>query len=680
MSRESKGWEPRAAPDTLALALKITKIGILEYCPATGKGFWSSALYDIVGAESEVDPSLDAYLDFIHPDDREAMSNAFQNAFAHVGERLSLDHRVLRKNGEVRWVGFQAQVLPIDADTNRNLRMIASIVDITDWRMQRDQFRESEARLHAILSIAPCAIISVDRDQRITVFNEAAEKLFGYRRNEVIGERLDILIPHRFHDVHRDHVEGFWSDLEMARNMCDRQEIAALRKDGSEFPAEASISKFEAGEERISTVVLQDITERKIAAKQAAELNRDLERRVAERTRDLEVEMNRREDAQKQLIQSQRMEAIGQLTGGIAHDFNNLLAVVTGTLELMDQDVKDPVLREHLERAANAAEMGARLTSRLLTFARRNVLEPVTLNLNDQVNGVLELLRRTLGEQITLQTSLSSDLWLIRVDPSEAENAILNLALNARDAMPDGGRLLIETRNVTIDEGEITEIKGMRSGDFVRLSISDTGTGIAPDMLSKVFEPFFTTKGTGRGSGLGLSTLYGFATQSGGTVAIYSELEIGTTVNLYLPRADGRDETGGRSLGRKTEIAFSRNNEIILVVEDNLAVRETTLQRIEGLGYVVTEAENGPEAIKIISNEPDIALVLTDIVMPGGMSGYDLGSWIRENHPHIKVLLTSGFAPESMDKANEGQYQLLRKPFNRAELAAALSHQLYGPD
>jgi nitrogen-specific signal transduction histidine kinase/ActR/RegA family two-component response regulator len=413
---------------------------------------------------------------------------------------------------------------------------------------------------------------------------------------------------------------------------------------------------------------------------QAAELNRILEQRVAERTQELEVEMKRREEAQKQLIQAQRMEAFGQLTGGIAHDFNNLLAIVTGSLELMEPHIKDSPLREHIERAANAAEMGARLTSRLLTFARHKVLEPVTLNLNDQVNGLMELLRRTLGEQIILQTTLSGDLWLTRVDPSEAENAILNLALNARDAMHSGGRLLIETSNVTIDDTQAIEMKGMSSGEFVRLSISDTGAGIAPELLTKVFEPFFTTKGTGRGSGLGLSTIYGFARQSGGTVAIYSEEGKGTTVNLYLPRtySDGRKQD--QAAGSAHEIAFSRNNETILVVEDNPAVRETTLQRVEGLGYVVTEAEDGPTAMDIISREPDIALVLTDVVMPGGMSGYDLGSWIREHHPQIKVLLTSGFAPELMTRAVEGKFQFLRKPFNRAELAAALSRQLYGAD
>lgn len=662
--------------DVLSHALTLANTGVLEHRFATGETMWSPSLHDILGTESQVPPSLDAYLEFIHQDERQIISDAIHGVLTHADEQLRFEHRILRMDGELRWIWFQGQILPDAADGDHGPRLIASLADITPFRLQRDQSLENEARLRTILSLAPNAIISIDRDQKITMFNEAAEKLFGYRHDEVIGESLDILIPPRFRDSHRINVDAFSAGRETTRRMGERQDVAGLHKDGSEFPAEASISKIEIGPERIFTVIIQDVTQRKYAA----ELNRMLEEPAAERTRELEFEMKRREDAHKQLIQSQRMEAFGQLTGGIAHDFNNLLAIVAGSLELMEPYIKDPQLREHLIRAANAAEMGERLTSRLLTFARHKVLEPMTLDLNDQVSGLTEILHRTLGEQIILETSLHSDLWLTRTDPSEVENAILNLVLNARDAMPDGGRLLIETSNVTVDEAQAIEMKGIDQGEFVRLSISDTGTGIAPEVLSKVFEPFFTTKRTSRGSGLGLSTIYGFARQSGGTVTIYSEQGRGTTVNLYLPRTDGQGEEQEQMTGRKGEIAFSRDNETILVVEDNSAVRETTLQRIEGLGYVVAEAENGAAAMEIIKNEPDIALVLTDVVMPGGMSGYDLGSWIRENHPHIKILLTSGFAPELVNKSIEGQFQFLRKPFNRAELAAALSRQLYGSD
>jgi PAS domain S-box-containing protein len=552
---------------------------------------------------------------------------------------------------------------------------------MSDWKGKEDGANHNQARLSAVLSIAPSAIISIDDKQRITLFNEAAEKLFGYQRAEIVGQPLDLLIPERFRRAHRGHVDGFWAGPQNSRRMGERQSVAGLRKDGSEFPAEASISKTEIGGERIFTVVLQDITERKNAAEQLANMNRTLEQRVAERTRALEDALRKREEAQKQLIQSQRMEAFGQLTGGIAHDFNNLLAIVSGSLELLEPAVTDGRAREHLERATNAASMGARLTSRLLTFARRRRLEPTLLNLNDQVTGLLELLQRTLGEQIILKTSLARDLGFAIADPSEAENAILNLSLNARDAMPHGGRLIIETANITMDEGgAAATVKGLKAGDFIRLSISDTGTGIAPEVLEKVFEPFFTTKGAGRGTGLGLSTIYGFATQSGGTVTIYSEIGHGTTVHLYLPRAEAKAEGRAAAAARGSAILFSRNNETVLVVEDNPDVRETTLQRVEGLGYVVEEAPNGPEAVKILEKRPDIALVFSDVVMAGGMSGYEVGRWVKEHKPEIKVLLTSGFAPEVAQNGQEGEFRVLRKPFSRAELARALCDTLYGPE
>jgi PAS domain S-box-containing protein len=550
---------------------------------------------------------------------------------------------------------------------------------MSDGKAKEDGARHNQARLSAILSIAPSAIISIDAKQRITLFNEAAEQLFGYTRTEIIGQPLDILIPKRFRGTHQRDVGLFWDSPQSARRMGERQDVAGLRKDGSEFPAEASISKTEIGGERIFTVVLQDITERKHAAEQLANMNRTLEYRVAERTRELEDALRKREEAQKQLIQSQRMEAFGQLTGGIAHDFNNLLAIVSGSLELLEPAVTDDRAREHLERATNAASMGARLTSRLLTFARRRRLEPMLLNLNDQVKGLVELLQRTLGEQIILKTALARDLGLAIADPSEAENAILNLSLNARDAMPLGGRLIIETANVSVDEGAAAAVKGLKTGDFIRLSISDTGTGIAPEVLEKVFEPFFSTKSTGRGTGLGLSTIYGFATQSGGTVTIYSEVGKGTTVHLYLPRAEPKAE-GAAAVTRSSAILFSRHNETVLVVEDNPDVRETTLQRVEGLGYVVEEAPNGPEALKTLEKRHDIAIVFSDVVMAGGMSGYDLGRWVQEHKPEIKVLLTSGFAAEVAQNGHAGEFQVLRKPFSRAELARALSETLYGPE
>jgi nitrogen-specific signal transduction histidine kinase/ActR/RegA family two-component response regulator len=398
-----------------------------------------------------------------------------------------------------------------------------------------------------------------------------------------------------------------------------------------------------------------------------------LEERVAERTRELEEEIRRREEAQAALIQAQRLEAFGQLTGGIAHDFNNLLTIVLGNLELLAPKLSGEDERALLNRAADAAQMGARLTSRLLSFARRRRLAPATLNLNDLVLGLAELLKRSLGERVTLTTVLAGALWPTRADPSEVENAVLNLAINARDAMPQGGKLVIETQNVTID-AELAGQLELSAGDHVRISVTDTGTGMDAETLSRAFEPFFTTK-EGRGTGLGLSTIYGFTRQSGGQVAIKSAPGTGTTVSLYLPRE--AKSASAHDVEASPTIPLSENSETILVVEDDPKLRELTLQRIEGLGYVVLEAADAAAAMAILEREPDIALVFSDIVLGRGMSGIELGRWVGANKPGIEVLLTTGYASDmELGEHPTDEFEILHKPYDRAALAVALQAAL----
>jgi PAS domain S-box-containing protein len=538
------------------------------------------------------------------------------------------------------------------------------------------ELQRAEQQISAILTIAADAIISLDDRFRITLFNEGAMAIFGYAQNEIIGQPLELLIPGRFHAQHVKHVAEFAASPSAARKMGERQEIFALRKDGSEFPAEASIAKREIGGAHIYMVVLRDVTERKRFEAELARANSELETRVAERTRELQSEIRRREETQAALIQSQRMEAFGQLTGGVAHDFNNLLTIVTGNLELLADGLHNDKSRMFLKRAADAADMGVGLTSRLLTFARRRRLSPQVLDLSELVLGLTELLKRSLGEPVSLTTVLAGSLWPVRADPSEIENALLNLAINARDAMPQGGSLIIETRNISAGSAEQKAEPMLGVGDFVLISVSDTGLGMTPEVLARAFEPFFTTKEPGRGTGLGLSTLHGFAEQSGGHAAISSEVGKGTTVSLYLPRT--HDEAVPLVHDLSTEIPFSENCETILVVEDNPAVRELTLQRIEGLGYVVIEAENGPSAVRILERGEPVALVFSDIVMAGGMSGYDLARWAKLHVPGVKVLLTTGFAEEEAkaDKDGSSIIEILRKPYNRAELAVALQTAL----
>lgn len=534
------------------------------------------------------------------------------------------------------------------------------------------ELRLAESQIATILAIAADAIISLNEQMRIMVFNDGASAMFGYTKDEIIGQPLELLIPERFRATHHGHVASFADSPVASRRMGERQEIFARRKDGSEFPAEASIAKQEIGGRRIFMVVLRDVTERKRAQAVLARANSDLERRVAERTRELEAEIRRREEAQAALIQAQRMEAFGQLTGGVAHDFNNLLTIVTGNLELLSDATENDGSRKLLKRATDAADMGAALTKRLLTFARRRRLSPEILDLNELVLGLMEILKRSIGEPITLTTMLAGNLWQTQVDPSEVENAILNLAINARDAMPNGGELIVETRNV-VDDALPFDGGG---SEFVLLSVSDTGEGMPPEVLERAFEPFFSTKEPGRGTGLGLSTVYGFAVQSGGHAVMRSELGKGTTVSLYLPRAGAAAAT--ETAQPAETVPLSEQNEVVLVVEDNAEVRELTLQRVEGLGYVALEAESGPAAIRILESGEHVDLVLSDIVMAGGMSGYDVARWIGANAPSVTVVLTTGYAAEEArhDPMASGATPVLRKPYKRAELATTLRDAL----
>ena len=525
----------------------------------------------------------------------------------------------------------------------------------------------AQAQVAAILAIAADAIISLDESLCITLFNDGAAQIFGYSKEEILGQRLDLLIPERMRANHRHHVADFSASPVPSKKMGERQEIFARRKDGSEFPAEASIAKQVINGRRVYMVVLRDVTERRQAEVALAAANGALEARVADRTRALEAEIRRREETHAALIQAQRMEAFGQLTGGIAHDFNNLLTIITGNLELLGNEHSQLHQAAFLKRATDAAEMGAALTRRLLTFARRRHLMPQILDVNELILNLTEILQRSLGEPVSLTTVLAGSAWRIRADRSELENAILNLALNARDAMPAGGNLVIESRNVTAEQAGLSP-----DGEFVLISVSDTGDGMPPEVLERAFEPFFTTKEPGRGTGLGLSSVYGFAEQSGGHVTIDSAPGRGATINLYLPRAaEVSQDTGVVA----EAVPLSENSEVVLVVEDNPDVRELTMQRVEGLGYVVREAENGRAAVAILKSGEAIDIVLSDIVMAGGLSGYELGRWVQANRPGIPVLLTTGYAAEEA-RPDAADFPILRKPYKRAELANALRDAL----
>ena len=382
------------------------------------------------------------------------------------------------------------------------------------------------------------------------------------------------------------------------------------------------------------------------------------------------LDVTERRELDARLRQSQKLEAVGMLTGGVAHDFNNLLTVILGNAEALSENLAhDQRLRGLAEMTTNAAERAAELTNRLLAFARRQPLEPKAVDVNKLITGLDPMLRRTLGEHIEIETVGNPGLWPALIDPNQLENAVLNLAINARDAMPEGGRLTFESGNVSLDEDYASMHEEVTPGQYVMLAISDSGSGMDRDTLRRAFEPFFTTKGVGSGSGLGLSMVYGFVKQSLGHVKIYSELGHGTTVKLYLPMA-GADLDASRRQEIPAEPA--KGSERILLVEDNPLVRSHVCKQLEGLGYHVVSVTNGVEAVATLTRLGDFDLLFTDVVMPGGMNGRQLADEARKLRPGMPVLFTSGYTQNAIvhhGRLDRGVH-LLNKPFRLSELAA----------
>lgn len=508
--------------------------------------------------------------------------------------------------------------------------------DITETRRAQAMLKEREARLHSILETAPDAIITIDEHGIIQSFSNAAETLFGYASGEVIGRDVKILMPSPHREKHEGYVNRYLQTGEKHIIGIGRK-VEAQRKDGTVFPMELAVGEVTLGGTHIFTGFIRDLTAR--------------------------VKM------EEDLRQAQKMEAIGQLTGGVAHDFNNLLTVISGNLEMLEPRLTDAGQRELLSEAQEASKLGAELTKRLLAFGRRQPLNPKPTDLNALSLGMAELLRRTLGEAIEIETRLADSLPLIIADPGQIENALLNLAINARDAMPGGGQLIIETAPARIDADYAEAFTDVMPGSYVTLAVTDTGTGMSPEVRQRAFEPFYTTKGTGVGTGLGLSMVYGFVKQSGGHVQLYSELGHGTTVRLYLPQ-QASSLAGAAADSRDALTRQPPSGKTVLIVEDDQRVRRISVRRLKDLGYCVIEAESGPAALLVFDRDETIDVLFTDIVMPGGMTGLDLAHEARRRRPGLKVLFTSGYAEpaavrNSMSTANVAW---LGKPYGITEL------------
>lgn len=496
-------------------------------------------------------------------------------------------------------------------------------------RMQISQ-EETVAQIRAITDNQPTLISYVDADVKIRFINKTGELWYGKPACDIVGmnitqaencppplvERGSLLSRHPV------RYEQLWRGIDGNQRSIEGLMVPDLDPDG---------------EPRGYYIFATDVTERRLA--------------------------------EGQLRQAQKMEAVGQLTGGVAHDFNNLLTVILGNSEILASELpKDSHLRALADMTAAAAQRGADLTHRLLAFARRQMLAPKSIDVNELVAHMDGLIRRTLSEDIEIELVRGAGLWEALADPAELESALLNLCINARDAMTGGGRLTIETANTWLDQNYAEQHTEVRPGQYVMIAVSDTGTGISPEDIDRVFEPFFTTKETGKGTGLGLSMVYGFIKQSNGHVKIYSELGQGTTVKMYLPRAD-KSEAPATVVSQATPSAAG--SERILVVEDDDLVRGHTESLLVSLGYKVVSASNAPEALAIIQKAPDFDLLFTDIIMPGGMNGRELAEAARKLKPTLKILFTSGYTENAIvhhGRLDRGVH-LLNKPYRREDLA-----------
>jgi PAS domain S-box-containing protein len=554
----------------------------------------------------------------------------------------------LRKDGSRFWA--HVIIDPIRSPSGELVGYAKVTRDLTERREAEMALQRSQEQFRLLVQgVTDYAIYMLDPKGHVASWNAGAERIKGYAPEEIIGR----------------HFSGFYTPEERDRGTpgyglatAEREgrweaEGLRVRKDGSRFWAHVVIDAIrnDAGELIGFAKVTRDITERK------------------EREEQLQL-------AQAALIQAQKMDSLGQLTGGVAHDFNNLLQVISGNLQLLARDIAGNARAEtRVQNALAGVARGARLAQQLLAFGRRQALEPKVVNIGRFVRGMDDMLRRTLGSEVEVETVISGGLWNTLVDPGQIENALLNLAINARDAMHGYGKLTIEAGNALLDEAYARKHQEVKPGQYVMLAVTDTGDGISPDILERVFEPFFSTKPEGKGTGLGLSMVYGLVKQSGGHIAIYSEVGQGTTVKIYLPRAVDQEDV----LSADADVPVRGGDETILVVEDDDDVREAAVAMLTELGYRVFKARDASSALGVIESGLPIDLLFTDVVMPGSVRSPDLARKAKERLPNIAVLFTSGYTENAIVHGGrlDPGVELLGKPYSREQLARKV-RQLLG--
>lgn len=506
----------------------------------------------------------------------------------------------------------------------------------------RRSFSDSD-QFSAVTETMVDGLIVIDAAGIIRYVNPACERLFIYEEGDLLGRNVSTLMPSPFAEAH----DGYLARKREGRVkgiVGSGRELRGLKSDSTIFPMYLSVGETQMFGETRFIGIIYDLTEKK--------------------------------RAEELILHHQKLDAIGQLSGGIAHDFNNILSVVGGNLEMMSAHELPPPVRRALNRAQQAVERAARITQRLLVFARRQPMSSAAIDLNDALDNLSDMLRRSIGETIEMSFELDAEHPVVDADIDQIETAILNLAINAKDAMPQGGRIVVETQNAVVSEDART-IQEIPPGDYVRVCVSDTGNGMSPEVLNRALEPFFTTKEAGKGTGLGLSMVYGFLKQLGGHARIYSEPGRGTRVSLYFPRSRRAEEF------ERAQSTFDLpigKGERVLVVEDDPDVSLVTVSRLHSLGYVAETAKDGPSALSIIRAQPDIALGLLDVVMPGGMDGHELADEIERIAPDMRLILMSGYSAKMAGGHDEpGDRLFLSKPVSLHKLARSLRSVLERP-
>jgi PAS domain S-box-containing protein len=511
---------------------------------------------------------------------------------------------------------------------------------LTARKRAQQALLESEQMARDVIANALEAFIQTDESGCVLEWNPQAEATFGWSRQEAVGRQLNGLMLSKTLGPHYEKMKQRLLRKEENAAAGIRFEAEVMRKDGRLIQVEMSLKALPRRTGYLFNAFARDLTQR-IAA-------------------------------EEQLRQAQKMEALGRMTGGIAHDFNNVLTVITGTIEILADEVSGkPEMAAIARLISEAADRGAELTRHLLAFARKQPLQPQETDINRLIVEQVKLMRPTLGEHIEIESRLADSLWTASVDPGRLSAALLNLAINARDAMPDGGKLMLETGNLAFDAEYAVANGEVHAGNYVVIAVSDTGTGIPEAIRDRIFDPFFSTKGIGKGTGLGLSMVYGFVKQSGGDIKVYSEAGRGTTFKLYLPQADAEPEqvAAGPSISE-----LEGGNETILVVEDDPLVRAYVNTELQSLGYKTLSAANGVEALAIADSCAAFDLLFTDIIMPGGLNGRQLAAEMATRRASLKVLFTSGFTENAVvhDGRVDSGILLLVKPYRKLDLARML--------